>query len=81
MGQGAHGVNDAQLEVASARLERTVVGIREQLTGILRELARRRRALFDVSGMLRRHARGLVFVGLGTVGLVVALAWRRKRLR
>jgi hypothetical protein len=69
MGQGTTGVGDPEDQADQA--EREVERTRDRLTGIVRELDRRRHAVFDLRGQLRRH--GLA-VGLsaGTAALLIA---------
>lgn len=65
-------------------LRQDVEEIREDLSGLVNELDRRRHAFFDVKGQISRHALPLVLVGLGLVGVVAggwALAAHRRRRR
>lgn len=79
MGQGTTGVDEAAPEKAEHEVEE----IRNRLTGIARELDRRRHAALDVRGQLRRHAPA---VGI-TAGALVLLVggsiwlghWRKAR--
>jgi hypothetical protein len=78
MGEATTGVDDG----APARAEREVSEARDRLTGIARELDRRRHAAFDMRGQLRRHAPA-AGISAGTLVLLVGgsiwLAVRSKR--
>jgi hypothetical protein len=85
MGQGTTGVEKPEERAEEA--EREVEATRDRLTGVVRELDRRRHAAFDLRGQLRRHglAAGLtagttaLLIG-GSVWLSVWQARRRQRL-
>jgi len=81
MGEGTTGVNKPEERADQA--EREVEETRDRLTGIVRELDRRRHALLDLRAQLRQH--GLA-VGLtaGTAALLIGGAvwlgsWRKAR--
>jgi hypothetical protein len=82
MGEGTTGVDTD----APARAEREVEEVRDRLTGIARELDRRRHATFDLRGQLRRHGTAIgisaatlaLLVG-GSLGVGLWLKARRAR--
>jgi hypothetical protein len=84
MGQGTTGVSDPEDQADQA--ERAVEETRDRLTGIVRELDRRRHSAFDLRGQLRRHgaavgisAGTLVALIGGGIWLAVWLEARRER--
>jgi hypothetical protein len=71
-------------EARAEALQQDVEEIRDDLTGLVNELDRRRHDFFDVKQQMSRHALPLVLSALGLVGLVaggLALAARRRRRR
>ena len=81
MGQGTTGVNNPEERAEEA--EREVEATRDRLTGVVRELDRRRHHAFDLRGQLRRHglAAGL---SVGTAALLIGGtvwlgAWQARR--
>jgi hypothetical protein len=77
MGEGTTGVGDP------GDVEREVERTRQRLTGIVRELDRRRHAAFDLRGQLRRHGRA-AGVTVGALALLVGGGiwlgvWRKGR--
>ena len=66
-----------------AELEREVVSLRAGLDRLLGELDRRRHALFDVRGQLRRHPLPVILGGLAVAtaigGTIALLVVRRRR--
>jgi hypothetical protein len=75
---------DAPPEDRAKALQEDVEEIRDDLTGLVNELDRRRHDFFDVKGQMSRHALALALAGLGVVGLIAggwALAARRRRRR
>jgi len=80
MGERTPDLKDAE---TPEELEHEVADIRGNMTGIVRELDRRRHVLFDWRAQLRKHA---LVLGLGTAGLVCVIsgavvlhAWRKRR--
>lgn len=73
---------EAPPEDRAKALQQDVAEIRDDLTGLVNELDRRRHDFFDVKGQISRHALPLALAGLGLVGLVAggwALAARHRR--
>jgi hypothetical protein len=66
MGEGTNGVNPID---QAAQAEREVVAVRDRLTGIVRELERRRHAVLDLRAQIRRHAPALG-ISAGTLALL-----------
>jgi hypothetical protein len=83
MGEGTNGVSASD---DTAKAEREVTEVRDRLTGIVRELDRRRHAVMDIRGQLRRHqpavaisAGTLVLLAGGAIWLGVWLNRRQQR--
>jgi hypothetical protein len=81
MGEGEIRLGDPAEQAAAA--EREVERTRERITGIVRELSRRRHAVFDLRAQLRHHG---VAVGVAAAALALAIGgavwlafWRRAR--
>lgn len=75
---------EAPPEDRASALQKDVEEIRDDLTGLVNELDRRRHAFFDVKRQISRHALPLALVGLGLVGVAAgawALASRHRRRR
>ena len=91
MGAGAAGVSGAGEGIGGGgtsgdrgeELQRDIEQIRGDLTRTVGELDRRRHALTDVKGQLRRHPGPVVLVAVAVLGLAAgAIAWgvgRRRR--
>jgi hypothetical protein len=80
MGEGNDDVTEAE---RPEELERDVEDIRDNMTGLVTELDRRRHEVLDWRKQLRRNARPLAIATLGLVVLLGGMAglsvWRRRR--
>jgi len=71
-------------EDAIHQLGADIDSLRQEIDGLVFELDRRRHALLDVGGQLRRHVPAVSAIGLSLVGALAAAAWfgvRRARWR
>jgi hypothetical protein len=93
MGEGANGLSavttqnggneDTSPRATARQLEAEIAVLREELSGLVGELDRRRHELLDVKLQVKRHAVGVALTGVALVsaasGLVWLGAWRAQR--
>jgi hypothetical protein len=83
-GVGGNGAGAASPRETTRRLDQDIGTLREELSGLVAELNRRRHNALDVRLQLQRHAPGIAVAAAGAVVAAVGTAWlgaRRARQR